>query len=119
MRLRDAFPHFAPELERLLAASSRHDLVAQIEDLKLASRCGCSDSFCSTFYVTGGRSPLSAEERKDRGPHWQDSQVVEAAEGVVVVDIDQFDRIVGIEVLYRPDVETELAAAIERMRHGL
>lgn len=119
MRLRDAFPRFAPELERLLAASARSGLTEQMSDLELVSRCGCGNSFCSTFYVTGGRSPLTEEQRGDRGPYARDSLDVDAAEGMVVVDTDELDRIVSVEVLNRPDVEAELATALERMRHAL
>ena len=118
MKLRDAFPRFASELKRLLAASARSELAEQLEDLELASRCGCGDSFCSTFYVTGGRSPLTMEQRKDRGPFWSESLDVDASEGMVIVDTDQLDRIVSVEVLYRPDVEVELTMALERMRHA-
>jgi hypothetical protein len=115
--LRDAFPRFASELERLLAASEGSKLSKQIEALELVSRCGCGDSFCSTFYVSGGRSPLTTEQQRDRGQHERTSLDLDASEGLIVVDTDYLDRIVSVEVLHRPDVEAELAIALEQMRH--
>ena len=118
MRVQDALPQFAAELGQLLAASKRPQLAEQLDTLELASRCACGDYFCSTFYVSRGRSPLTEEQQKDRGPYWQDSLDVDAKEGMVVVDLDRIDRIISVEVLYRPDVEVELASALERMRRA-
>ena len=106
------------ELEELLSLSASPALAIQVDDLELASRCACREGFCSTFYVTGGRSPLTEEQRRDRGTHHHGSLDVDASVGLVVVDTDELDRIVGVEVLNRPDVEAELTIALERMRHG-
>jgi hypothetical protein len=120
VRVRDALPRFAAELTHLLAASTRPELAEQLTTLEVASRCACGDYFCSTFYVSRGRSPLTEEQQKDRGPHWgQRGLDVNAKEGTIVVDLDRVDRIVSVQVLYRPDVEAELASALERMRRAL
>jgi hypothetical protein len=119
VRVQDALPQFAAELAQLLAASKRPQLADQLDTLELTSRCGCGDGFCSTFYVSRGRSPLTEEQQKDRGPHWQDSLDIDAKEGMVVVDLDRIDRIIAVEVLYRSDVEAELASALERVRRAL
>ncbi len=118
MRLREALPEFVEEIVESLTCSGRPELATQVDSLDLASRCGCGDDFCSTFYVTSGRSPLSPDERKERGPHFRDTLDLDAKSGSVLIDLDHLDRIVTVEVLNRPDVEEALKVAIERMRQA-
>ncbi len=65
-----------------------------------------------------GVCPLSAKERADRGPFFRSTLDRDAVDGVVVVDTDTLDRLVTVEVLYRPDVEVELRAAVELLRRA-
>ncbi|HKW93887.1 MAG TPA: hypothetical protein VJX92_18485 [Methylomirabilota bacterium] len=116
MRIRDAFPDFGVELQQLLMASSRADLADQLGTLELTTRCSCGENSCSTFYVAGGQSPLTEAQQKDRGPYWKESVVLDAQKGMIVVDLDRVDRIVGFEVLNRPDVEVQLASALDGRR---
>ena len=104
MRVADAFPKFALELRRLLLVSDEPIVAEQVDRIELLSRCGCGESFCSTFYVGEGQSETTL--------------TLEAKHGMVNVDLGTNGRILTVEVLDRPDVEVELVAAIERMRRA-
>ena len=69
MRLREALPEFVEEIVESLTRSGRPELATQVDSLDLASRCGCGDNFCSTFYVTGGRSHRISGERRRHHRH--------------------------------------------------
>lgn len=119
MRIDEAFPSFAVELGQLLTTSKRPDLATQLGSLELVGRCACGEGSCSTFYVAGRVSPLSEERQSGRGPFWQEAVVLDATQGMIAIGLDRIDRIVTVEVLNRPDVEVELASAVERMRRVL
>jgi len=42
-----------------------------------------------------------------------------ATQGMIAIGLDRIERIVTVEVLNRPDVEVELASAVERIRRVL
>jgi hypothetical protein len=92
-----------------LAAEGRPELVPQVHDLVIDARCGCQQGDCATIFVSGGTSPLSEEMKRDRGPYWCDSILLESSPGHVVVDTDRYDRISHVEVLGRDDVRQKLA----------
>ena len=105
--VRDAFPSFAPELERLLAAESS-ELAAQVDGARLVGRCRCGQSDCATFHVITDRS---APPAPDYGASELDCLDLETDGGLVVVDVGG-GRLRSVEVLGRPDVKQELDAVI-------
>jgi len=107
MRFKDLLPEFYGEVERLFLKLGRDDLMGQLSELEIVGRCGCGDSFCSTFYVKGGRE-INVVEKNVVGSCHKECIELEAERGTIIVDIDNFGCIVGFEVLDREDVEYEL-----------
>jgi hypothetical protein len=107
-RLSDLVPNLLDELARGLVAEDRADLIPQLQDLVVESRCGCQQPDCATIYVAGGTSPLTDDQKRDRGPHWRDTVVIDADSGHIAVDTDRYDCISGIEILNRPDIRERL-----------
>src|SRR3990172_52937 len=85
-------PALADELAQLLRGAGRVDLAAQVPLLKLKSRCDCGDDFCATIDTRAGRPA--------------DSIDLEPCEGMIIVDVDDQERILGIEILDRPEYKT-------------
>ena len=85
----DVLPGLAEELKLLFEQAARPDLARQLPSLRVRSRCSCGDEFCATLY-TGGGKPA-------------DSIYLEPSEGMITVELDGDERIVGIEILYRDD----------------
>jgi hypothetical protein len=44
-------------------AEDRADLIPQLQDLVVESRCGCQQPDCATIYVAGGTSPLTDDQK--------------------------------------------------------
>lgn len=103
MLFRTALPKFYAEVEQLLTATGRTDLVQQLPTLKLARRCPCGQRDCATFYLSGGPQ-LNAVERNIIGIHGGETFDLDAERGMVVADVDNFGRLKGIEILNRDDV---------------
>ena len=54
MLFKRALPTFYKEVEQLLIAMDRNELVHQLSTLELARRCSCGQKDCATFYLSGG-----------------------------------------------------------------
>ena len=95
-------PALADELAQLLRGAGRVDLAAQVPLLKLKSRCDCGDDFCATIDTRAGRPA--------------DSIDLEPSEGMIIVDVDDQERILGIEILDRPEYKTAVDALFSKRR---
>ena len=62
-RFKDLLPEFFEEIEQLIIKLGLDDLWGQLSELEIVGRCGCGDSYCSTFYVKGGRELNVVEEK--------------------------------------------------------
>ena len=51
IRLINALPAFATELQQLLTDKGEPELAAQVPGLAILARCRCGDDFCATFYA--------------------------------------------------------------------
>jgi hypothetical protein len=100
-------PQFAAEVASALARE-HPELASQVDGLRIGSFCGCSDPACMTFDVPGRR-------RSDYGF----SIELEELSGLVLVDVAEpgrvrgalggsQPRIIGIEVLERPDLRKQV-----------
>ena len=107
-RLSDLVPDLLDELARELAAEDRADLIPQLQDLAVESRCGCQQPDCATIYVAGGTSPRTDDQKRDRGPHWRDTVAIDAHSGHIAVDTDPYDCISAVEILNGPDIRERL-----------
>jgi uncharacterized protein YuzE len=107
MLFREALPNFYVEVEGLLRAIGRDDLIQQLPILELVRRCPCGQSDCATFYLSGGRQ-LNVVEKNIVGVRLGESFDLDADRGMVVIDVDNYGRICGIEILNRDDVYESL-----------
>jgi len=103
LKLSEALPAFAAELERLLRSQGYDHLASQVESLPLVDRCRCGDEFCATFYTAP--RPTGAY-----GPGHSNLEVP-ATEWMIILDLAD-EGIECVEVLYRPDVQRALHAAL-------
>jgi hypothetical protein len=89
----------------MLVATGRSDLAQQVPMLVVRDRCRCGDDFCAMFYTAP--PPPSGQAW---GPDHK-NVMLEPTTGDVILDVVQ-DRIVAVEVLYRPDVRQALLALL-------
>jgi hypothetical protein len=96
-------PELANELKEQLAQQGETALAAQIDGLRIKSRCGCNDDFCASFYTRDipGRP-------SDAGDH---HCVVVNTDGLIILDVLD-GTIRFIEVIDRPDVRAKLLDAL-------
>jgi hypothetical protein len=107
--LGNVLPQFAAELESALERCEP-SLAAQVRGLPIGRLCRCDDPTCATFDVPGRRRADYAE-----------SVELDDLEGMIVIDVAEpglgrraagasAPRIIGVEVLGRPDVREQLDA---------
>jgi len=106
VKLRAALPAFYAELERGLRVADLADVLTQLPELEILDRCGCDDTGCATFKVKS--RDLNPIEANIVGVRHGNSHPLDAIEGMVVLDTDNFGRVMSIEVLDRPDVARAL-----------
>jgi Cysteine-rich CPCC len=98
----ELFPRFCEELQDLLSAAGRSDLVDQVPTLPVVSRCTCGESNCAHFYTA--EPPAGTY-----GPgHF--NVLLDTDSGFVALDV-MSETIVAVEVLDRPDVKQILDVA--------
>jgi hypothetical protein len=97
--LADAIPELAQELEELLAAQGELALAAQINELKIVSRCRCGDDFCATFQT-------QPEPRGSYGPNHSNIEV-KSKQGLIILDLVD-GNIMCVEVLFRDEIRKQL-----------
>lgn len=107
--LRAVFPELSAELAAGLRADGSPELAEQARELAIWDRCGCEDSFCTSFYV----GPRPVGTWSDEGEHH--SQGLDVERGMVVLDIVD-GRIRYIEVIDRPEIRAALENAIRRVQ---
>jgi len=89
-------PEFAQELQRLIAAADRPELVGQVVDLPIVDRCRCGQDNCATFHT--------APRPEGAYPPGHDCVMLDPDTGLVILDLVE-NQIVCVEVLDRPDVK--------------
>ncbi|MEX0787094.1 MAG: DUF2283 domain-containing protein [Dehalococcoidia bacterium] len=87
--LSEALPSLADELAGLLLKAGEKGLASQVPTLRVTARCDCGDGFCATIY-TGTSRPVDAVD-------------LEPEEGMIAVDLDRDQHVVGFEILDRPE----------------
>jgi hypothetical protein len=100
--IRELLPTFCTELQSLIRAAGRADLVDQVERLPIVARCTCSDDDCAHFYTT---QPPNGKYGVGHA-----NLLLGSSQGFVALDLVD-DAIVAVEVLDRPDVKGPLDAA--------
>lgn len=95
-------PDFASELADAILHGDSPELVNQVDDLKVWSRCACEDKFCGSFYVAS----VPPGPWSDLGEHH--NVVLPMRKGMVILDVVD-GAIRFVEVLDRPDVAAVVA----------
>jgi hypothetical protein len=97
--LESHFPELAAELARLLRQSGEKELSETVSGLTVVERCRCGDDFCATMYTVP--PPRDSWGRNHRNVS------LDPERGFLILDVlDQ--EIVGIEVLYRDEIQDQL-----------
>ncbi len=99
IRLINALPAFATELQQLLTDRGEPELAAQVPGLAILDRCRCGDDFCATFYT-------QPKPEGSFGPGHR-NVVLTPDEGMLVLDVVT-GEIACVEVLDRKDVRQKL-----------
>jgi hypothetical protein len=101
--VREVLPELAAELREALVAMGQLGLATQVESLVLFERCRCGDDYCAMFYTA--EPPVGAWGSGFR------NVPVETRSGGLVLDVVH-DRIVAVEVLFRPDIRDKLGSVL-------
>jgi len=100
-------PDFIRNVSDRLRERGREDLAEQIPILELDH--WTNDSRAGAVYIyLSGQEFLNGSERGAIGARHDDCLELAGLGGTVVVDIDNFDRLLGIEVMGRKDVPKQL-----------
>ncbi len=94
----ELFVQFFLELEAMIEAVGRADLLEHLRGAPITSRCNCGDADCAHFYT----SPVPT--RRD---HTHENIMLPSQSGLIVLDVRQ-GKVVAVEVLDRPDVKRVL-----------
>ena len=100
--MREVYPELVAELFRLLEAEGERWLAVAVRDLRLVAECGCEDGFCQS---------IRTAEHPPGTPYGPAHRRVMLAPEVGDLVLDVVDeRIVYVEVLYRPPMVRHGAA---------
>ena len=102
-------PGFYQEVVDSLSNIDRTDVAEQMEQITL-DRFTNDESVGALYLYAGGQRELNQVEQNVIGVKHGECVSLGDLEGMVVVDIDNFGRVMGIEVLDRPDVAAMLGA---------
>ena len=95
----EALPELSVELQRLLYAAGETSLAESVRELRVVDRCRCGDDFCATFYTAPPPNGSYGQTLR--------SLELEPEQGMIILDVVE-ERIVCVEVLYRPAVSARL-----------
>ena len=107
MKLKDAVPNFYNEMLTAIIALGRSDVADQLPELTLA-RHTYDDNVHAMYIYVGGTRKLNRVEKTTISAKHEECLELKEIDGVVVLNIDDFNRVMGIEVVDRPDVSSEL-----------
>lgn len=111
----EALPELVEQIRQFLAAEGRHEIADQFDHLNIARWTYDPGAEAGYVYVTGQR-PLNVVEQNVIGTRHGECIVIHDCEGMVVLDTDNFNRVLGVEFLNRKDIKNQLAGTIERNR---
>lgn len=109
--LTEIAPLLCGELRRAFDAEGHETLAAQVEHLLLQSWSHDPEVDAIMVRVRGGRQ-MNSVERNIIGVKFGRSVSLQTLDGIVVVDVDNFERISGIEIIGRPTLLAEFRANV-------
>jgi len=106
-KLKEVLPDFCDEIEAELVRIGRRDVRDQLDVLTL-ERHTIDDSVGAMCLYVGGVRELNDVERNIIGVKHGECLPLSEVPGMVVVDLDNFERVMGIEILDRSDIVSKL-----------
>lgn len=103
-RLVERWPKLAGQVRNALIRDSETGLASQIDALRVLKMCDCQEDFCQSFYT---EPPPDGAYPLDRHRNWcqdDDEDELLGWEGFLILDVVD-ERIVSVEVLYRPPLD--------------
>jgi uncharacterized protein YuzE len=103
----EILPDFFKEVTDKLHAIDSNDFAKQLPELELAM--WTYDTKAKAIYIYfSNQKGLNIVEQNVIGTKFNKSLELTGINGVVVLDIDNFERLMGIEIIARPDIEQKL-----------
>ena len=104
--LKEKLPEFYIELKEALEKQKRSEVIEQLSNLTINRFRLDEENNAMYIYVDGVRE-LNQIEKSLMSVRHKECITLEVP-GMIVIDLDNFDRIIGIEVLDRPDIEEKM-----------
>jgi hypothetical protein len=109
-KLDDILPTFIAQIRKELTAKGRSDIADQFQGLGLAR--WTHDQAANAVYIhLSGQRPLNLVEVQVIGTRHGECIEIEGRDGIVTLDLDNFNRVTGIEVLNCADIAKRLEEA--------
>ncbi len=106
--LQEILPNFYKELQTSLKLMGRNEIVQQLPKLTI-ERHTLDKTKSAMYLYTGGLSKLNKIEKTAIGIKHGESLELNAIPGTVILDLDNFNRVTGIEILDRTEVISIIA----------
>ena len=108
-KIHDMLPEFVDSIVSSLLSDGRADLADQLMDLEVSRTSYDPAPGVKALYIfLTGQRRLNIVEKNIVGSGYTESIPIEGFDGMVVVDIDNFDRLTGIEIIDREDLAIRL-----------
>jgi len=107
IRISELLPDFIAAAQASLEAQGYSELAQQLVSLDLSRWTHDPETDAVYLYLSGQR-PLNVVEQNIVGVRHGECIELEDLDGLVVLDTDNFQRISGIEILWREDILKEL-----------
>jgi uncharacterized protein YuzE len=107
MRISELLPDFVAAAQASLEAQGRSELAEQLVSLELSRWTHDPEADAMYLYLSGQR-PLNVVEQNTVRVRHGECIELEDLDGMVVLDTDNFQRISGIEIIWRKDILKEL-----------
>lgn len=111
-KIQDLLPEFIAEIESSLTSMGYSDLASQLPDLEFEKWTYDPESEAGYLYLSG-QYAINLVEQNIIGVRHGESIELETANGIIVIDTDNFNRIKDIEIISRKD----LVEILERISH--
>ena len=102
-QISEILPDFIAEAQASLQSQGHPELAQELATLELASWTHDPEADAMYLYLSG-QAPLNVVEENIIGVRHGGCIELEELDGMVVLDTDNFQRIKGIEILWREDI---------------
>jgi len=102
-RLKESLPEFYQEIVDSLSDIGRIEIAEQMDTLTL-ERFTNDESVGAMYLYAGEQRELNQVEQNVIGAKHGECVSLGELAGMVVIDLDNFGRVMGVEVIDRPDV---------------